>query len=68
LTPEQLAVLRFVEREGEVTSVRLTHPPFSLKQSNASNQLVALWRAGLLRRIEGAAASGGREYRYYPIG
>ena len=67
LTPEQQQILDAVRAGGELTSARLTEPPFSLKPSNASNQLTALWRAGLLRRIEGAAATGGREYRYSPI-
>lgn len=64
LTPEQEAVLEFVSMARGVTSARLTKAPFSLRPSTASNQLTALWRAGLVRRVEGAAASGGREYRY----
>lgn len=67
LTPEQQNVLELVRASGELTSTRLTDPPLLLKPSTASNQLTMLWRAGLIRRVEGAAASGGREYRYYPV-
>ena len=67
LTPEQQKILDAVRAQPELTSAQLIGPPFSLKAANASNQLTALWRAGLLRRIEGAAATGGREYRYSPI-
>jgi DNA-binding MarR family transcriptional regulator len=68
LTPEQQLILDAVKSEPGFTSAKLTEPPFSLKSpSTASNQLTGLWKAGLIERVEGAAASGGREYRYYPI-
>ena len=68
LTPEQEQLLGAVKTEPGFTSTRLTEPPFSLRSSStASNQLTSLWKAGLIERIEGAAASGGREYRYYPV-
>jgi hypothetical protein len=37
----------------------------SAKLSTMSSRLVALWKSGLLERVEGTAASGGREHRYF---
>ncbi len=49
------------------TSTQLTVPPYGLEGSTASARLTALWKGGLLGRLQGASPSGGREYRYYPI-
>ena len=39
----------------------------SLEVSAACARLTALWKAGLLGRIQRASPSGGRKYRYNPI-
>jgi hypothetical protein len=55
------------QTRGEFTSGRLTTKPYNLEPSTASARLTALWRAGLIERVQGAAAGGGREYRYFAI-
>jgi hypothetical protein len=63
LAAEQLATLERAWVEGEVASTTFAN----VNLSTASSRLTALWRAGLLERVEGTAPSGGREHRYYPI-
>ena len=70
---EQEATLRRVWELGEATSAMLVRDAAERGQgkeeklSTASSRLTALWKAGLLERVEGTAVSGGREHRYYPI-
>jgi predicted transcriptional regulator len=45
----------------------LTGKPFELESSTASARLSALWKAGLVDRAQGAAPSGGKEYKYFAI-
>ena len=72
LSPEQQHTLERVWAVGEVTSAQLVrelaeHEGREEKLSTASSRLTALWKAGLIERVEGTAISGGREHRYYPI-
>lgn len=67
LAAEVLETLKLASRHGELASTMLTRKPWNLEPSTASSRLTALWKAGLLERVEGVAASGGREYRYYPV-
>jgi hypothetical protein len=67
LTKEHGATLQAVSGHGEFTSGMLTSKPFGLESSTASARLTMLWRAGLIGRIQGAAPSGGREYKYFAI-
>ena len=67
LGSEHLATLGLVQLHPGFTSAQLTGPPHGLESSTASARLTALWKAGLLGRTQGAAPSGGVEYRYYPI-
>jgi DNA-binding MarR family transcriptional regulator len=67
LVADQRRILQAVHAAPGFTSTKLLAPPFQLKASTASSQLTALWKAGLIERTEGAAASGGREYSYFPI-
>ena len=67
LAKEHEDTLSVVQDHRQFTSTQLTVPPYGLEGSTASARLTALWRAGLIGRIEGASPSGGREYRYYPI-
>lgn len=66
LTPEQQTTLERVWAGGELVSSDFSED--NVKLSTASNRLAWLWKAGLIERVEGTAASGGREHRYYPIG
>lgn len=69
LTSDQQRILKAVRASpgSGYTSTNLMKPPFDLKPSTASSQLTALWKAGLVERVEGTASSGGREYTYFPI-
>ena len=67
LTNEYQSTLRALRGKNEFTSAMLTAEPFGLESSTASARLTALWKAGLIERIQGSAPSGGREYKYFPI-
>jgi hypothetical protein len=67
LTNEYATTLRAVRGKNEFTSAMLTGKPFGLESSTASARLTALWKAGLIERIQGSASSGGREYKYFSI-
>ena len=67
LAAEHEDTLSAIQAHHWFTSTQLTVPPFGLAGSTASARLTALWRAGLIGRIEAASPSGGREYRYFPI-
>lgn len=67
LTEEHEATLRTLQGCQEFTSGMLTVEPFRLESSTASARLSALWKAGLVARVQGAAPSGGKEYKYFPI-
>ena len=67
LAKEHEDTLWAVHEHPGFTSTQLTVPPYGLEGSAASARLTALWKAGLLSRIQGASPSGGREYRYHPI-
>ena len=67
LAKEHQDTLSAIHGHPEFKSTQLTVPPHGLEGSTASARLTALWKAGLLGRIQGASPSGGREYRYYPI-
>lgn len=67
LAKEHLDTLSAIQEQHPFTSTQLTVPPYGLEGSTASARLTALWKAGLIGRIEGASPSGGREYQYYPI-
>jgi hypothetical protein len=74
LPREQRRALALVWKLGEATSAvlaaksdqaagrtkKVTRP----KLSTASSRLIAIWKAGLVERIEGTSPSGGREHRY----
>lgn len=68
LSDAHLRTFQAVEEHPGFTSSQMTVPPYGLESSTASARLTALWRAGLVARVTGAAASGGKEYRYFPIG
>jgi len=57
---------RFVEKAGRVTTPRLADA-LDLETATASSRLSTLWKAGLLKRTEGAASTGGREFLYEPL-
>lgn len=65
LTQEHASTLERAWALGAVVSSDLTD---DLKLSTASSRLTWLWRAGLIERVEGTSAKGGREHRYFPIG
>lgn len=67
LATEHEDTLSAIQDHQQFTSTQLTIPPYGLEASTASARLTALWKAGLIGRIQGASPSGGREYRYYPI-
>lgn len=67
LSKEHVQTLRLVQEHPGFTSSQLTLDPHGLEGSTASARLTFLWKSGLLTRVEGAAPSGGREYKYYPI-
>ena len=67
LNQEHEATLRVVHERKEFTSALLTAAPFNLESSTASARLTALWRAGLIERVQGSAPSGGREFKYFPF-
>lgn len=71
LTREEQAALEMVRHAGELTSGQLlkraNQGRTGITPSTASTRLSSLWKAGLIERVEGIAASGGREYRYFPI-
>lgn len=67
LPSEHEVTLRAIQGREEFTSAMLTSKPFSLESSTASARLTALWKAGLIDRAPGAAPSGGKEYKYFPI-
>ena len=67
LAKEHEDTLSTIQEHHQFTSTQLTVPPYGLEGSTASARLTALWKAGLIGRIEAASPSGGREYRYYPI-
>jgi hypothetical protein len=67
LPEEQNATLRALQTRLEFTSGMLTGKPFELGSSTASARLSALWKAGLIDRAQGAAPSGGKEYKYFAI-
>lgn len=65
---EHQGTLAVVEQtRGEFTSGKLTVKPYNLGPSTASARLTALWKTGLVERVEGAAPGGGKEYRYFSI-
>jgi hypothetical protein len=65
LTSDQAATLEKVWEAGELASSDFGDE--NVKLSTASSRLSWLWKAGLIERVEGSAATGGREHRYYPI-
>ena len=65
LAAEQMATLKRVWKDGEVTSSDFESD--AVKLSTASSRLSALWKAGLIERLEGASSTGGREHRYFSI-
>lgn len=65
LAEEQRNTLEQVWKAGEVTSAQLVKDNPEQKLSTAASRLMSLWKAGLLERVEGTAASGGREHRYF---
>jgi hypothetical protein len=67
LSRELAAALAAVNTAGEMTSALLRQQMPETELSTASSRLTALWKAGLIQRIEGTSPSGGREHRYYPI-
>jgi hypothetical protein len=67
LAAEMVETLRLIHSSGELTSAKLTVPPFRLESSTASARLTNLWKAGLVARMQGVAPSGGKEYRYFRI-
>jgi hypothetical protein len=67
LSRELEATLQLVWEAKEMTSALLRKQMPGTELSTASSRLTALWKAGLIRRVEGTSASGGREHRYYPI-
>lgn len=67
LPKEHEATLKVLQKHLEFTSGQLTGRPFDLESSTASARLTALWKAGLLDRAQGAAPSGGKEYKYFPV-
>jgi hypothetical protein len=67
LHAEQWATLQAVSQAGEMTSAGLRERFDGLELSTAANRLSGLWKAGLVERMAGTAATGGREHRYYPI-
>lgn len=67
LPKEHDITLKALQSVTEFTSVLLTAKPFDLESSTASARLSALWKAGLIDRARGAAPSGGKEYKYFPI-
>lgn len=67
LLKEHEVTLQTLQRHDEFTSGMLTAKPFDLESSTASARLTALWKAGLVDRAAGAAPSGGKEYKYFPI-
>jgi len=67
LPEEQKRTLETVWKAGEATSAQLVKTAPRGKLSTAASRLMALWRAGLVERVEGTAPSGGREHRYYSI-
>jgi hypothetical protein len=67
LPREHRVTLQALQRHREFTSGMLTSKPFELESSTASARLTALWRAGLVDRVQGMARSGGKEYKYFAI-
>lgn len=67
LINEYATTLRALRGKNEFTSAMLTAKPFGLESSTASARLTALWKAGLIERVQGSAPSGGREYKYFSI-
>jgi hypothetical protein len=67
LPNEHSLTLQALQRHAEFTSGMLTAKPFELESSTASARLTALWKAGLVDRAQGIAASGGKEYKYFSI-
>lgn len=75
LPPEHRLTLERVWQLGEVTSSALLEDAKRFAGSSRkgsvpnlstmSSRLIALWKAGLLARVEGSSPSGGREHRYY---
>jgi hypothetical protein len=76
LPEEHRRTLEHVWEVGETTSASLLARKNGLsmkasevgregKLSTISSRLTALWKAGLLERVEGTAPSGGREHRYF---
>lgn len=67
LPEEHRRTLEQVWKAGGATSAQLVREHPDTKVSTTSSRLIALWRAGLVERVEGSAASGGREHHYLPI-
>jgi hypothetical protein len=67
LSRELETTLKVVWESVEITSALLKQHMPGTELSTASSRLTALWKAGLIRRVEGTSVSGGREHRYYPI-
>lgn len=67
LSDEHLSTLSRVEGRPGLTTSDLVGPPLGLETSTASARLALLWKAGLVRRFQVAAPSGGKQYEYYPI-
>jgi hypothetical protein len=77
LPEEHRRTLEQVWELGETTSAGLLGRTGGLgakgsgreaKLSTISSRLTALWKAGLLERVEGTAPSGGREHTYFAFG
>jgi hypothetical protein len=66
LSRELEATLKVIWKSAEMTSAVLRQQMPGTELSTASSRLTALWKAGLIRRVEGTSVSGGREHRYYP--
>jgi len=74
LPDEHRLTLERVWDLGEVTSATLVaggqqrsagQKNQKAKLSTTSSRLIALWKAGLIARVEGTSSTGGREHRYY---
>lgn len=65
LAEEQLRTLEQVWTVREATSAQLVRADAEAKLSTTASRLNALWKAGLIERVEGSSSSGGREHTYF---
>lgn len=65
LAEEQVRTLEEVWKVREATSAQLVRDHPDAKLSTTASRLIALWKAGLVERVEGTASSGGREHTYF---